>query len=47
MATSVTVNKACGIPGSIVDADPRIISNFMSDIGFNNPAATAVRCNNR
>jgi hypothetical protein len=47
VATSVTVNKACGIPGSVVDADPRIISNFMSDIGFNSPAADAVRRNNR
>jgi hypothetical protein len=47
VATSFTVNKSCGIPGSVVDADPRIISNFMSDIGFNNPAAAAVWCNKR
>ena len=47
MATSVIINKACGIPGSVIDADPRIISNFMSDIGFNSPAAVAVRSNNR
>jgi hypothetical protein len=46
VATSVTVNKACGIPGRVIDPDPRIISNFMSDIDFNNPAAAAVRCNN-
>jgi hypothetical protein len=47
VATSVTVNKACGIPDSVVDADPRIISHFMTDISFNSPAAAAIRSNNR
>ncbi len=47
MATSCTVDKACGIPDSVVDADPRIISNLMTDIGFNSPAAVAVWSNNR
>jgi hypothetical protein len=47
VATSFTVNKACGIPGVVVDADLRIISNFMIDIGFNSPAAVAVWSNNR
>jgi hypothetical protein len=45
VATGVIINKACGIPSSVVDAG--IIAHFMSDIGFNNPAAAAVRCNNR
>ena len=47
MATGLTINKACGIPDGVVDADPRIISNFMTDIGFNSPAAVAVWSNNR
>ena len=47
MATGVIINKACGIPDVVVDADPRIISNFMTDIGFNSPAAVAVGSNNR
>jgi hypothetical protein len=47
VATSLTVNRACGIPDSVVDADPRIISNLMTDIGFNSPAAVAVWSNNR
>jgi hypothetical protein len=47
VATGVIINKACGIPDSVVDADPRIISNFMTDIGFNSPAAVAVWSNNR
>ena len=34
-----------GISGSGVDADPR--TKFMIDISFNNPAAVAVRSNNR
>ena len=46
MAKSFTVNKACGIPGSVVDADPRIISNLMIDMGFNSPAAFAAWSNN-
>ena len=48
MATGLIINKACGsISDSVADADPRIISNFMTDIGFNSPAAVAVRSNNR
>lgn len=47
VAASFTVNKACRIPGSLVDADPSIISNFMTDIGFNCSTADAVRRNNR
>jgi hypothetical protein len=47
VATSFTVNKACGIPDTVVDADPRTISNLMIDIGFNSPAAVAVWSNNR
>ena len=47
MATNLTANNACGIPGSVADAGPRIISNHVIDIGFNNPAAVAVWPNNR
>lgn len=45
VATNFTVNKACGIPGSGVDVDRR--TKFTIDINFNNPAAVAVRSNNR
>jgi hypothetical protein len=47
VATGLIINKACGIPGRLADADPSIISNFMSDIGFNSSTGDAVRRNNR
>jgi len=47
VATGLTIDNACGIPDSVVDADPRIISHFMTDISFNSPAAAAIRSNNR
>jgi Ca2+-binding RTX toxin-like protein len=38
----VITNTDYGLPGNVVDADPRIISNLIADQTSNNPAAVAV-----
>lgn len=42
----IITNNNYGLPGSVADADPRIISNLIVDMSVNNPAAIEAFLNN-